>query len=53
MAKTKHVTMRLDTELHRYLERMAAKEQRPLSNMIYMLLTKAVRQDKALRGVKP
>ncbi len=48
MAKTKYVTMRLDTEMHKYLERMAVREQRPLSNLIYKLLTEAVAQDRAL-----
>jgi len=36
----------MDEDLHRYLKKMASREARPLSNMIYRLLTKAVEDDK-------
>ena len=48
MAKKDHITMRVDEELHAYLRKMAEREDRPLSNMIYRLLTKAVEADKRL-----
>jgi predicted HicB family RNase H-like nuclease len=49
MAKKDHITMRVDEELHNYLKSMAKRENRPLSNMIYTLLTKAVADDRAAR----
>ncbi len=46
MAKSDHITMRVDAELHAYLRKMADRESRPLSNMIYLLLSKAVEEDR-------
>lgn len=48
MTKKGTVTIRVDEELHDYLKKMADREARPLSNMIYRLLSKAVVQDKLL-----
>jgi len=48
MAKKDHITMRVDGDMHVYLKKMAARENRPLSNMIHTLLRKAVNHDKAL-----
>ncbi len=49
MVKTEHITMRVDKPLHSYLVRMAEREDRPLSNMIFTLLLTAAKRD----GYKP
>ena len=48
MAKKDHITMRVDEETHEHLKKMAFREDRPLSNMIYKILRKAVQLDKAM-----
>lgn len=48
MAKKTHISMRLDNETLEYVEYMARRENRSVSNMIYTLLTKAVMRDKQI-----
>ena len=40
--ETQHVTMRLDTKLVMAIEKLARKEERTRSNMIAVLLNKAL-----------
>ena len=47
MAKDKYITMRVDSKVHEHLKKMAARDHRPLSNLLGMFLIKMVEKDKA------
>ena len=46
MAKGKYITMRVDEKIHEHLKKMAARDHRPLSNLLAMVLVKMVEKDK-------
>ena len=46
MAKMKYITMRVDEKIHEHLKEMAARDHRPLSNLLAMVLVKMVEKDK-------
>ena len=50
MAKTKFITMRLDDKTHTSLKQMAARDHRTLTNLLHLIMMKAVAKDKQERA---
>ncbi len=52
MAMTKFITMRLDTKTHSALKQMAARDHRTLTNLLHLIMMKAVEKDNRERTVE-
>ncbi len=52
MAKTKFITMRLDGQTHSALKEMAARDHRTLTNLLHLIMMRAVDKDKRERKVE-
>lgn len=49
MARDKFITMRIDDKTRQALKDMAARDKRPLTNLLYLIITEAVEKDRKLR----
>ena len=52
MAKTKYVTMRVELDVHTHLKKIAEREHRTLSNLLSLIMFRAVERDKKVNKIE-